>query len=465
MKKLILTFCSVALVAGSASATWYVKDYNTKTVTNELGITFTVAWPAGRPTMSVNQVITLNGQTCVDLSEPCAPGCPPIVGIENNFGFQNQSTLKEVIFPTTMTTIGASVFRGTSITNLDFSQTKVTSLGASCCQGLTTLTDVKLPPTLQTIFGNAFYGCTSLTNMAPLFPSTLINGGIGSDAFYNCALSADVKLNCPDLTYLTGRAFRNSKITSVDMSGSGILTLGSNNGDCFQNCTQLTNAVLPSCLRNIMGNTFNGCTALKTVTPFLPESVKTVGTSAFYNAPVEGELVIANAEFASLEGSAFRGTAISSARLGDTNDLYVGQYCLYQSTKLTNVVFTSGAVTFDPNNTQWCMNSSKLTAIYFRGAPPKNFGGYELPYNVSDKLRVYAPKGDADWDAFLTTNTVKTVSWRSAPLTAKQKTTFQTLYPGEKVPKLSASATNSDYTFFVCRWWPNGAPGLMIIVR
>ena len=45
----------------------------------------------------------------------------------------------------------------------------------------------------------------------------------------------------------------------------------------FQNCSSLTNVVLSSSLRTIGERVFQGCTPLRTVTPFLPETLTTLG--------------------------------------------------------------------------------------------------------------------------------------------------------------------------------------------
>ena len=57
---------------------------------------------------------------------------------------------------------------------------------------------------------------------------------------------------------------------------------GNLGGGMFQSCTSLKRVVLPENLETLEGSAFASCTSLTNVTPFLPKSVKSLGSSAFY---------------------------------------------------------------------------------------------------------------------------------------------------------------------------------------
>lgn len=84
------------------------------------------------------------------------------------FGFNECSTLRTIILPSSVTEIGVSAFD-------------------SC----TSLVSVNIPANVTTIEWLAFYGCSSLTNIE--IPGLVTY--IGSDSFRNCSSLTDVLVN------------------------------------------------------------------------------------------------------------------------------------------------------------------------------------------------------------------------------------------------------------------------------
>ena len=103
---------------------------------------------------------------------------------------------------------------------------------------------------------------------------------VGGSAFSTCTnLVGDLRLKCPELTSTGYAAFTNCRqLDSVDMGGSGIVTIGDY---AFSGCWSMTNAVIPSGLQRIGTEAFLSNSSLRTVTPFLPDTVQSVGGRAF----------------------------------------------------------------------------------------------------------------------------------------------------------------------------------------
>ena len=167
-------------------------------------------------------------------------------------------------------------------------------------QGCTSLQTVYLPEGLQRIADSCFESCSSLTNIN--LPYSLID--IGSGAFCDCDLRRvsvpagvgiirmDVfsgnrnltEVVLPDtLNIIDGNAFNNTGIKHINLPAS-LLRLGSSaeNGvfyPVFENCP-LVSVTLPEGLRSLGSSVFYNCKSLTEV--ILPESLLTIGSFAFH---------------------------------------------------------------------------------------------------------------------------------------------------------------------------------------
>lgn len=124
------------------------------------------------------------------------------------------------------------------------------------------------------IESNCFEGCS---NLSSIDLSNITN--FGAAAFLNCT-NLNIELNCPNLVggndkRLNHRAFQGSGITKIINLG-GIESIGGvydNFYGAFSNCTNLTEATLPSSLISIERGAFQGCSALATLLSRSGESV------------------------------------------------------------------------------------------------------------------------------------------------------------------------------------------------
>ncbi len=131
---------------------------------------------------------------------------------------------------------------------------------------------------------NAFYGCNKLINIT--LPSTIAN--IKSSAFYECTNLSAIHIPASCNT-ISENAFRGCTHLQVTFD-EGLVDIGYN---AFQDCTRLTEVVLPNSLVRLgtvwgyygptistsYGAVFQGCTALKKVT--LPEHLDIIPNSTF----------------------------------------------------------------------------------------------------------------------------------------------------------------------------------------
>ena len=220
-------------------------------------------------------------------------------------------TLVEVNFHSenSITSIGSSSFKGTSISNIDIPD-NVRSIGTNCFENCINLTDVNLPVTSSTFIVSiaSFKGCTNLETIdIPAFV-----GEIAREAFMDCTSLREVNI----------------------ASSSRLTTIGAN---AFSGCTSLVTFNLPNTVRSLGEGAFSGCTSMSdfnfsedapiTFTTIsantfsgtlieslvLPESISTISANAFSDMTHLNNLTLNNDRVVSLrDANAFNNTLITS---------------------------------------------------------------------------------------------------------------------------------------------------------
>lgn len=160
----------------------------------------------------------------------------------------------------------------TSLTNVTIND-GVTSIGYRAFNGCTGLTSMVIPDSVTTIRSGAFGGCASLVSVDVSDGVTEIDDAI----FYGC--KSLVSIAIPDnVTSIGGRAFEycsgltnvtfgeNSKLTTIDY-------------EAFYECSKLTSIIIPSGVTTIDNLAFANCDSLMSIV--IPDSVTNIGNSAF----------------------------------------------------------------------------------------------------------------------------------------------------------------------------------------
>jgi hypothetical protein len=235
---------------------------------------------------------------------------------ENCTGFMGWLTIGNSV-----TTIGNSAFAGcynfTGSINIPNS---VVSIGNSAFYGCTAFWgNLTIGNSVTTIGSSAFYGCTGLVGNVDI-PNSVAS--IGYNAFYNCH-SFDGSLTIPaSVTSIDGGAFSScygfsavyyNATSSADCSlsafsqCSGTLTIGNNVQRIPANIFGYANFTgsldIPNSVTTIGNSAFYNCDDL-TGSLVIPNSVTSVGTYAFYNChSFTGTLTLSNAMNTVAQGS------------------------------------------------------------------------------------------------------------------------------------------------------------------
>lgn len=164
-------------------------------------------------------------------------------------GFMQQTTLKAIVYPETVTTIGNAALLGcTSLERFDI---------------LPTVTEIK---------SNAFSGCTSITSLT--IPENITE--IGSYIFKGCTSLVSVELNA-QITQLTSSLFRDC--TALENIQFNSTTLEEICDQAFAG-TNLKKIVLPTTIKKLSGHSFAGCQVEEII---LNEGLEVIDQSVFTN--------------------------------------------------------------------------------------------------------------------------------------------------------------------------------------
>ncbi|KAK8895355.1 hypothetical protein M9Y10_023817 [Tritrichomonas musculus] len=183
------------------------------------------------------------------------------------------SSLKQIIIPSSVTEIGNSAFRGCSLLTQITIPSSVTKIGEYTFYGCSSLTQISIPSSVTKIGNVAFGGCSSLTQI--LIPSSVTE--IERYAFGGCSSLTQISIPS-SVTKIGYNAFEGcSSLTQISIPSS-VTEIGNFS---FKGCSSLTQISIPSSVTKIGSNAFEGCSSLTQIS--IPSSVTYIGDGFLAN--------------------------------------------------------------------------------------------------------------------------------------------------------------------------------------
>ena len=291
---LMLLCIAVFALALTASA-------ETKTGTCGTNLTYTLDTSTGNLTISGTGAMT-NWNYGVDVPWYDNRSSIRTVVIANGvtrigkYAFSNCSSLTSITIPDGVASIGSSAFSGcSSLTSITIPDS-VRSIGEYAFYYCSSLTSVTIPDSVTSIGGDAFSYCRSLVSV------TIPDGvtSIGDGAFSSCRRLTGIHVDAsnPNYTSVDGVLFDKNKATLIQAPGAlaGAYTIPDSvtsiGQSAFYNCSSLTSITIPDGVTSIGVGAFSGCSSLTSIT--IPDSVTSIGQSAFSGCSSLTSITIGN---------------------------------------------------------------------------------------------------------------------------------------------------------------------------
>jgi len=252
--------------------------------------------------------------------------------------FSSTPDLTSITIPASVTSLGGSAFRHSGLTSVSFEAgSALATIGAGTFQGTSGLTSITIPASVTTIGDYAFFysGLTSVSFEAGSALAT-----IGDSAFEGTSGLASITIPA-SVTSIGSSAFQDSGLTSVSFeAGSALATIGAGT---FKFDSGLTSITIPASVTTIGAGTFQFDSGLTSIT--IPASVTSIGSSAFQGSGLTSVSFEAGSALATIGAGTFQGISGLTSITIPASVTSMGDEAFSGASSLARVIFKGNAPT------------------------------------------------------------------------------------------------------------------------
>ena len=188
-----------------------------------------------------------------------------------DYAFWLCESLQSITIPNSVTSIGDGAFKMCKSLQSVTIPNSVTSIGKEAFSSCDSLQSITIPNSVKSIGNRAFYLCESLQSVT--IPNSVTS--IGDGAFRDCNSLQSITIP-NSVTSIGDEAFyRCESLQSVTIPNS-VTSIGD---DAFYLCESLQSVTIPNSVTSIGDEAFSWCKSLQSVT--IPNSVRNIGNNAF----------------------------------------------------------------------------------------------------------------------------------------------------------------------------------------
>ena len=364
--------------------------------------------------------------------------------------------ITQVVMDDRITHIGDRAFSGCSSQSSLTIPSSTISIGYQAFMGWHNLTSIVIPNSVTSIGANTFSICSSATSI------TLGEGveTIGQSAFVGVPVNT-INFNAINLLTHTGAWYAMSPPEAgitlnignnvqiipdnafIGMSLKGALNIPNSvksiGSSAFNGCKKLTSITIAgSGITSIGNSAFNGCTGLTSVT--IGNGVKNIGNSAFYNCSNLSSITIGNG-VSSIENSAFYYCSSLISVTIPNSVTSIGNSAFRECSSLNSLIIGEGIASIETFAFAYC---KKLTSIII----PNGIIGNGVFMNCSDLISITIGEGvtNIGGTTFMGCSSLTTINFNaincigSLPFSGTQPTTLNI---GNKVQIINGNIFNN----------------------
>jgi hypothetical protein len=297
---------------------------------------------------------------CSELSSVSIPNSVTTIGAG---AFSSCSSLTSIDIPGSVTAIGQGAFYSCrNLTNITIPN-GVTTIEDRTFFNCVSLTNIHIPNSVTSIEEYAFGFCSSLTSIN--IPNSVTS--LGPTAFYYCSSLTSITIPTGITRIETGVFERCTSLASVTLP-NGVTTIDEY---AFGGCSSLTNITIPNSVTAIETGAFWDCTSMGNIS--IPSSITSIGGNVFNGCSSLTSIEVdpANLHYSTLDGNLYNKeqTIIVRYASGKPNSSFsipesvtsIGNSAFYSSENLTSVVIGNNVTIIDEQAFAVCSNLASIS--------------------------------------------------------------------------------------------------------